>query len=186
MKMSKQIIVLQLFFFTTFLFSQNIKKESDVTKTKLELATLKKGVVTKYTDYSLEGLKATGIQLPIETKIRKVKSGIVINYFYQIRRQLNNSTASIEYSDLIELIKVLKDLKTEFNADGTEKSDYLENKFVTSDGFQIGYFIDKSKNSWYIKLHEFGEDEDILKFDNIETLETAFNNAKVKIDELKK
>ena len=61
----------------------------------------------------------------------------------------------------------------------------MENKLVTVDGFQVGYYVSKGKASWYIKLEKFGS-HITLFIDNGDTIETAFTDAKSKIDELKK
>jgi hypothetical protein len=60
--------------------------------------------------------------------------------------------------------------------------DYLENKFVTVDGFQVGYYIDKGTVHWYVRLEKYGS---TLFIDKYETIETAFSEAKNKIDSLK-
>ena len=59
--------------------------------------------------------------------------------------QYSTNTASIEYSDLLEVIKALKTLQSEEPKDVASNPDYLENKFITVDGFQVGYFVDKVK-----------------------------------------
>jgi hypothetical protein len=70
----------------------------------------------------------------------------------------SNTTASIEYTDLIEVLKALKALQNEVNNDILANPDYLENKFVTVDGFQVGYYIDKGTVHWYVRLEKYGSD----------------------------
>ena len=82
-------------------------------------------------------------------------------------------------------MKAVKVLKGEVTSDIAAKSDYMENKFVTVDGFQVGYYVSKGKASWYIKLEKYGSDNTLF-IDNGDTIETAFTDAKSKIDELKK
>ncbi|SFB30031.1 hypothetical protein SAMN05660845_2511 [Flavobacterium swingsii] len=182
----KSKLISALLFVSTFMFAQTVKKEAETTKTKLEVFTSKTGSITKFTDFNTSGLKVSGIQTPLETLIRKVNSGILVAYFYQIKRNVTNSTASIEYTDIIEILKAIKTLKLEYDKDISLKPDYLENKFTTSDGFLIGYYADNSKNSWFIKLDKYNYKDETLSFDNVETLETAFNEAKLKIEDLKK
>jgi hypothetical protein len=121
-----------------------------------------------------------------ETRIRKVKSGNTESYFYQIEKEgkYNSSTASIEYSDLLEVIKAIKTLKTEVDADISSNPDYMENKFTTVDGLQVGYYVSKGKATWYIRLEKYGSDNTLFVADG-ETIDTAFTKAKNKIDELK-
>lgn len=69
------------------------------------------------------------------------------------------------------------------NSDIQSNPDYLENKFITEDGFQIGYYVSKGKASWYIKLERYGSSTVFVK--NAEALISAFKNAQSKIEELK-
>jgi hypothetical protein len=85
---------------------------------------------------------------------------------------------------LLEVIKAVKTLKTEVDADIASNPDYMENKFTTVDGFQVGYYISKGKITWYIRLEKYGSDNTLFVSDG-ETIESAFTNAKNKIDELK-
>ena len=181
----RSLLFIQLIFSSLLIFSQDLKKEVPVVKTKMEVFTSRTGTITKLTDYSLPRLKTS--YASVETRVRKVSSGLTPTYFYQIEKEgkYNNTTASIEYSDLLEVIKALKSLKTEVDKDLVTNPDYLENKFITVDGFQVGYFIIKGKASWYITLEKFGSDNTLF-IDNGDTIETAFTTAKDKIDELKK
>ena len=122
-----------------------------------------------------------------ETRIRKINSGSLFSYFFQIEKQgkYNNSTASIEQSDLLEVIKAISSLKMEVEKDILTNSDYLENKFTTVDGFKIGYMINKGKVTWFLQLEKYGSDNTIF-IENLETIEKAFEEAKSKIEELKK
>lgn len=89
----------------------------------------------------------------------------------------------IEYSDLVEINKALAKLCTEVNTDCAANPDYLENKFITNDGFEIGYYVSKGKASWYIKLERYSNSSVFIK--NAETLTENFSNAQKKIEELK-
>jgi hypothetical protein len=85
---------------------------------------------------------------------------------------------------LLEVIKAVKSLKTEVEADIASNPDYMENKFTTVDGFQVGYYVSKGKATWYIRLEKYGSDKTLFVTDG-EVIEAAFTNAKNKIDELK-
>lgn len=166
-------------------YGQDVKKEAESIKTKMDVFASKTGSITKFVDTKLPNLKASFGSA--ETRIRKISNGSQSAFFYQIVKEgkYSNSTASIEYSDLIEVLKALKALKAEVNNDVAANPDYMENKFVTVDGFQIGYYVSSGKASWYIKLEKYGSDNTLF-IDNGETIETAFTDAKNKIDELKK
>ncbi|MCL1484538.1 MAG: hypothetical protein MH208_09330 [Marinobacter sp.] len=97
---------------------------------------------------------------------------------------MKNSTASIEYSDLLEVIKALNSLKSEVESDIRSDPDYMENKFITEDGFQLGYYITKGKATWYLKLEKYGSDKTLF-INDLEKIERNFLDAKNKIEELK-
>ena len=184
-KLKIPIIAFGLLFTSATLFAQDVKKEAESVKTKMDLFSSKTGIITKFTDTKLPTLKTSfGGEI---TKIRKIQNGANSAYFYQITKEgkYSISTASIEYNDLIEVLKALKALQIEVEKDIASNPDYLENKFVTVDGFQIGYYISGGKASWYIKLEKYGSDNTLF-IDNGTIIETAFTEAKNKIDELKK
>ncbi len=166
------------------LSAQDTKKETENVKTKMDVFTSKTGVITKFIDTKLPNLNSS--YSSAETRVRKVKSGNNEAYFYQIEKEgkYGSSTASIEYSDLLEVIKAIKVLKNDVDEDIASDPDYMENKFTTVDGFQVGYFISKGKANWYISLEKYGSDKTLF-FSDGEVIDTAFTNAKNKIDELK-
>jgi len=63
-------------------------------------------------------------------------------------------------------------------------SDYLENKFITDDGFQVGYYISKNKLVWYMKLEGYGSGTTIFLKD-YETVLSTFTKGKGKMESLK-
>ena len=104
----KSTILLVLLLGTITLYSQDVKKEAETVKTKMDAFASKTGIITKFTDTKLAGLKTIYGDLA-ETRIRKVNSGTMTTYFYQIEKEgkYSNSTASIEYTDLLEVIKAM-------------------------------------------------------------------------------
>lgn len=176
-------IALTLVFFITNTNAQEISKEAE--KTKMDVFTSKTGSILKYIDINLPNIKTSFASS--ETRIRKVISGTTTGFFYQIVKEgkYSDKTASIEYSDLIEVLKALKALKAEVDTDIALNPDYMENKFITEDGFQVGYYVSNGKASWYIKLEKYGTDATLF-IDIGEIIETAFVAAKNEIDELMK
>ena len=184
--MTKRLLLLTtLSLFSISTFAQDSKKETETIKTKMGVFESKTGTITKFTDTKLSKLQTT--YATAETRIRKITSGAVNGYFFQIIKEgkYGPSVASIEYSDLVEVVKALKVLKSEINNDITSNPDNLENRFTTVDGLQIGYFISGGKTNWFLKLERSGSDNTLFLNDST-TLESSFNEAKNKIEELKK
>lgn len=185
--MKKKILLLfSITIIVSSLSAQEVKTPDKVIQTKMDAFASRTGVIIKFTDYNLPALKSF-LAGNADTRIRKFTGDGESKYFYQIEKpgQYSSSTASIEYSDLLEVIKALATLKAQFDGDVASTPDYLENKFVTSDGFEIGYYISNEKTKWYIKLERYGSDNTIFVND-VETLTTAFQGAKDKIEALKK
>lgn len=168
------------------LLAQDIKKETSEVKTKMETFSSKAGTIIKYIDFNLAAIKGAYLAVA-ETRIRRISNGTSAIYFYQIEKsgKYNSTVASIEYSDLLEVIKALKTLRNEVDADVSKKPDYLENKFETVDGFQIGYYVTKGKAAWYLRLDKHGS-ESTMFIDDVNSVDAALNVASAKIEELKK
>ncbi len=178
----KKTILLTLIFILSIsiLFGQEAK-EAD---TKMDRFLSRTGVIVKFEDYKLEGMKLSyGIA---DTKIRKIYSGGEVSLFYQVsnKGEYSTKTASIAYEDLIELQKALQKLALQSKEDINTHCDYLENKFVTIDGVKVGYYVSKGKLSWYMVLGKYGKGNSIFLKD-FDTLKTAFDLAKGKMEELK-
>lgn len=182
----KKYITVAMILFTTFLVAQEAKKEAESIKTKMDVFASKTGVVTKFIDYNLPQVKGSYGTVS-DARVRKIVSGSTSLCFYQIIKEskYSNSTASIEYADLLEVIKALKSLKVDVEKDIQSSPDYLENKFTTVDGFQVGYYVSKGKATWYLKLEKYGSDNTLFVND-VAALESSFDSAKLKIEELKK
>ncbi|WP_310556803.1 hypothetical protein [Flavobacterium sp.] len=183
--MKNQIYTIALFFVSSLLSAQEIKKEVENLKTKMDVFASKTGTIVKFIDSNLKGIKTSYGGLT-ETRIRKVVSGSLTSYFFQMEKEgkYGSQTASIEHSDLVELLKALKSLRGELEKDLFLNPDYLENKFTTTDGFKVGYYISKGKPTWYINLERYGSDSTIF-IENADLIEKSFDEAKNKIEELK-
>lgn len=178
------VILFVLFLAKNYAQEKNFVLEKE--KTKMDVFAYKTGVIVKFIDYNLPDIKSS-FGVVVNTRIRKVISGTIINYFFQIEKsgQYGKSIASIEYSDLIEASKALQSLKIELDKDLLINSDYLENKFTTIDGFKIGYYIQKGKIGWYLSLEKSGSDNTVFVKDVL-LIEDSFKDAINKIEELKK
>ena len=169
----KITIAVALAFSIAFCRAQDVKKAAPALETKMDKFVSRTGTFSKFIDTRLQSLKLS--YGSAETRIRKLISGTEAVYFYQIEKagQYTTSAASIEYSDLLEVIKALNALKMDVDKDIAINPDYLENKYVTVDGFQVGYFVDKGKGTWYVKLEKYGSDNTLFVKDE-QTLEMAF------------
>ena len=161
-------------------FSQEKKEQ----KSKMLDFVSKTGVIIKFEDYNLLSIK-TKLCTPVELKIRKIISGNDKRFFLQISKtgKYNTKTASIAYEDLLEIQKALETLKSQSELDLSSESDYLENKFITEDGFQIGYYVSKEKVSWYMQLENYGSGNTAF-IKNYDALVNTFKLGKEKIEEL--
>lgn len=81
-----------------------------------------------------------------------------------------------------EINKALEKLVSEVDADCAANPDYLENRFITEDGFQIGYYVSKGKAGWHLKLERYKNSTIFIK--NAQVLTTNFPAAQQKIEEL--
>lgn len=180
-------LFIAFFLFATYIGinAQEAKKEAQKAETKMEAFSSKAGTIIKFIDTKLPDLKLT-YNGYAETRIRKIIKDQEAQFFYQIEAKGSDKsgTASIAYDDLLEVIKAIKTLKDEVGADIQLSPDYLENRFKTSDDFELGYYVDKGKASWYLKLEKYGSNTLFIK--DSESIEPAFVGAKNKIEELKK
>lgn len=162
-------------------YSQEIKKQD----TKFDQFSSKTGTTIKFIDYKLPELNLK--YGSAESRIRKIIIGNDAKYFYQISKEgkYDSKTASIAYEDLLEVIKALDKLQKDSPMDIDLKPDYLENKFVTTDGFSLGYYVDAGNLEWYAVLEKYGSDNTIFMKD-VSTIESALNIAKNQIEALKK
>lgn len=182
----RKIILFVALLLASTSYGQEAKKEESQIVTKMEKFTSRTGVILKFIDYKLPLLKGALGSGASETRVRKVMDGSSSAYFYQISKKgdYSTKTASIEYSDLIEVIKALKTLREEYPKDVALKPEYLENKFITDDGFQVGYYISADKSKWYVVLEKYGSGNTIF-INDAQEIENSFSEAKSKIDSLK-
>ena len=176
-----QLLLVSLLFTFQFCYSQ----EKEVQKTKIDEFSSATGEIVKFIDYEAKELKISyGV---VETKLRKFSAGDRTEFFFILSKDTKYSTkkASIAYEDLLEVNKALSVLKKSVALDESSNPSYIENKFITDDGFQIGYFVSKGKASWYISLEKYGSDNSIFIKD-LDNLESVLKDAIEKIKVLKK
>jgi hypothetical protein len=161
-------------------YGQDVRDEA----TKMSSFVSKTGVIIKYEDYNMDGLKT--MMSIVDARVRVIRSGGDVGYFLQLTNagKYDKKTASIEASDLEELRKAIASLKSQATADANNPADYLENKFVTEDGFQLGYFKEGNKLNWYIQLTKYGDGNTVFLRD-VFGIEQLIGSALSRIDSLK-
>lgn len=180
--MKKFILVLAMMMPVALLAQSDSEKKL----TKFEQFTSKTGRISKFVDVKMPNIPLSFMG-SLEAGVRTLFGEQSNSYFYRIeeRETARSIThiAAIEYSDLVEINKALSKLVSEVETDCSTNPDYLENRFITEDGFQIGYYISKGKVSWYLKLERYSKSTVFIK--NAEALKSNFTAAQQKIEELK-
>jgi len=179
--MKTLIMVFVMSLCTAQLFGQDLDK----VQSKMDRFVSKTGSILKFSDYEQKSFK-TNYEV-VETKIRKIERAGEAAYFYQIIKEdkYGDKVASIEYDDLQEVTKAIKSLKVESKVDHVAQGpSYLENKFITEDGFQVGYYVSKNALQWYITLEKYGKGNTVFLKD-IGSVEKAIEDAIIEIDILK-
>lgn len=117
----------------------------------------------------------------VETNIRVFQNNQTYTYSYVIKDK--TSSVLIKYSDLVDINNALDKLQNEVNTDIQANRDYLENKYVSNDGFQIGYCVKNGETSWFMQLNRNTSSFILLK--EPELFIPSFKTAQQKIEELK-
>ncbi len=150
---------------------------------KFEQFSSKTGVIVKFVEYEMPNIPLNfGVA---ETEVREVITGGEVQYFYRISKdgKYDTKIASIAYEDLLEIKKAYYQLNAESADDGGSQN-YLENKFITDDGFQVGYYVSKGKITWFMKLEKFGTGTTIFIKDGV-TIISNIEASISKIDQLR-
>lgn len=161
-----------------------VAEETEKQQTKFERFVSKTGVMIKFVDTKMPNISgAFGYKSP-KACIRTVLGETENTYFYVLSKESDGFVyyANIEYSDLVEINKAIKKMIQEVTADCDAKPYHLENRFITEEGFRVGYVVEKSTASWYIRLNELSASEVFLS--DFEELK-KFHDAQAKIEELK-
>ena len=176
-----KILILLLFLFSVSLSAQDVK---DKQLSKLDEFTSERGVILKLQDYKLPNVKLR--YGTAESRIRRVKSGSKVGHFHQLtmKGKYGSKSASIAYEDVVEIQKAIVVLEKEAQKDVAISSDYLENKFISEDGVELGYYVSKGELGWYIKLDKYGTDNTLF-FKDLASVKATFQEAKDKIEEVK-
>jgi len=176
----KKIVLLLILAIVSISYGQDQKEQ----QSKMLDFVSKTGVIIKFEDYELPNIQESyGFA---ESKIRKIIAGNEAKYFLQISKsgKYDTKTASIAYEDLIETQKAFANLIEQSKNDLLTTADYMENKFITDDGFQVGYFVSKGKVTWYMKLEKYGSDNTVF-IREFQIIDKAFQLGRDKVETLK-
>ncbi|MBK6915299.1 MAG: hypothetical protein IPH11_17150 [Ignavibacteriales bacterium] len=164
-----------LFILGTSIFAQEITKE----ESKFNQLASKTGTIIKFIDYKLSRLEFIGGGSANST-VRKLIINNEPHYFYyiSIHSRWGNDVA-LTYDDFLALSEAMEKLKKDSAQDLALHLYYLENKFITEDGFELGYSIDSDKLTWYLVDNRFTS-KNILLLSNLEILENSMKLAEQK------
>jgi len=168
------LIILMINSFIISGYTQNAGEDDKNLETKHANKTLITAGAVKIENFKLPSINLDGGGI-CEARLEKMTTDNGVSYFYQITNSLNFTgyIASIEYNDLMRIIRAIPILKSQSEKDVLNNPEYLENKYVTTDGFQFGYFIKDSKCKWFIRLESIGANN-ILLLKDVNATENAF------------
>ena len=189
--MKKIIIMMMLALVPMMILAQDNNEERDSIRSNTKYGELffRKGIFVKYEDFRIEKYQYTGYGnlFKIKTSIRKLYGQTKSYYFLKLR--IGNSVVFIEYSDLVEINKALAKLMTEVASDCLKQPEYLRNKFITDDEFEIGYWIEKKSNkylpTWYFDFDRFNRHWKLYSVEiDIEKVSKMFQEKQAQIEEM--
>jgi hypothetical protein len=172
-------------FFNSMMSCAQETQDSNNDLGKFETLVSKKGTMLKFQDTNLSPIRLA-FSGAAQTKIRKVIVGSQSTFFFLIEQkgQYRTEFGAIAYDDLLDLAKAIDVLESELPGDVAANPDYLENKYITDDGFRLGYLIQKNKATWYLALDGKGSDN-IIFVSASSNIREALLEAKAKIETLK-
>lgn len=177
--MAKKGLLMFLMILPIFMFAQN---EGGKKQTKYEMFVSRSGCIKKFVEEKKENCEIS-FNSYLKGRIRTVYGEAENTYFFILEKEkIGGSIAYIEFSDLVEINKAIKKLSSEVKEDCELKPEYLENFFTSVDGFKIGYYVEKSKATWLIRLEFRGPSYEVK---NIEDITNYLSNAQKILEGLK-
>lgn len=177
--MKKLLIII---FLLIPLFCSAQEQETNMSQTKYDKFTSKRGILFKKSDITLPRI-IDEFGYTLDSKVRVFDAEGTRGYFYRIKA--NKKTISIDYDDLVEINKAIVALQSEYQSDLNRNTiEHIENYYVTLENFAVGYFLSDSSKSWFLKFNVYNEADVYLK--NIEELANLFLDAQYLIEEIKK
>lgn len=144
------------------------------------------GAQIRMQDYKLPPLKLDFGEA--KAKLRKMERGKQREFFLILAKAESYNdepSTAIAFDDLIEIEKALAILKDELPADAAAEPTYLENRYVTADGLQVGYYCEGTKAQWYISFSHKGSVQ-LLRIKESLSLDILINQTKTQVKSLKR
>lgn len=183
-------LLVALFFVSATAYSQIIPNqqaqeqapEPKRVETKFDKFTSTYGDFIRFAIYELPNLKLNGGWIN-STTIRQYINPNTGEKTCFLRLESGSEIEAIAYDDLVKILEAIPKLKSQCELDiaNGQIAEYLEMKFHTEDGFEIGYILKDSKPIWYITVAY-----QIRTFKNNFDFEQAFIEAKNRMESLQK
>ena len=121
----------------------------------------------------------------VSPKVVRLSSNKGTKYFLRlsIKAKYGEKQAIILSDELAEVQKALVQLSSKAADDATQNLSYREAYFETNDGFKIGYYQEKKKQTFFINLDDYQSDDSVF-FNNFSDLEKVIDDAIVKIQSM--
>lgn len=121
----------------------------------------------------------------VSSKVVRLSSAAGTQYFLRlsIEAKYGEKQAVILSDQLDEVRKALVELSGKAAEDAAQDLSYRESYFETEDGFKIGYYQEKRKQTFFINLDDY-QTKDSVFFDNFSDLEKVVGEAIAKIREM--
>lgn len=139
----------------------------------------------------------------MDTFVRAVLMKDEEQYYYVLRVVSNDAQHLVEftfvtmisYENLVKINKALKILLSEEEKDWKSGEAFVENKYVTDNGFKIGYIVENGRLEWFVESEYYGTINGLTLRDRVDEgkafiinngtiLETTFGKAQAKIESL--
>ena len=173
-----KFIIISMLTLTALLFS-----EEEKSLTKMDRFISNVGTIIKLENFQLSDVEA--YSEVINAKVRRATSQDEVAFFLMFIKEdkYSDKSAAIAEDDLQDIMDALENL-IEKSKNETSTADYLENKFTTEDGFQIGYGgSDPSSPLWFMTLEKYGKST--ILFKSHEPIKKALQEGIDKISSLK-
>ncbi len=172
------IIIILLFVINLFSNCQESKLDQILTQTDC---------ILKSESYRLQSSSASATLMVVKYSYKEQNSYFLMVKKPQINGAYNTTSffeASIEEEDLSKCRIALKTILNQAMTDEINGVEFIENKYITTDKFAIGYYILKGKIKWFMANTISGK-KFSLEFKNVAEIEIILQQAQIKIEELK-
>ena len=155
----KHINYFTMIFICALLLTNTVYPQEKNELSRIDKIISEAGKIIRYDDYKLPDIKGSYGEGKLEVKVRVVNTGSTpYSYFVLISRKTKYDTkrASISEEELTDVIEAFDSLVKMSITESTTSS-YANIKYVSEEGFQMGYYVDEKRNShWFVTLEKYG------------------------------